>query len=61
MFFAINKKGLFLGRFNHLEVCDKATKINNQWTDDKDLTEFVNEAKRLKLDCSKILKISFIN
>ena len=53
--------GLFLGRFNHLEVCDKATTIDNKWTDDKDLIEFVNEAKKLELDCSKILKISSNN
>ena len=46
---------LFLGKFNHSHICDKATTIDYKWTNDKDLSEFVNEAKRLNLDCKKVL------
>ena len=33
-------------------ICDKATTIDGSWTKDKDLQEFVKEAKRRKLNCS---------
>ena len=46
---------LFLGKFNHSQICDKATTIDYKWTNEKDLSEFVNEAKRLNLDCKKVL------
>ena len=44
--------------YNHEQICDKATTADLSWTDDKDLTEFVSEAKRLNLKCKNILKTS---
>ena len=53
---AIPKGELFLGKFYNADICDKATqyKTNEEdlmWTKDKVLKEFVDEAKRRKLDC----------
>ena len=52
----IPKGELFLGKFYNADICDKATqyKTNEEdlmWTKDKVLKEFVDEAKRRKLDC----------
>ena len=49
---------LFKGMFNHEQICDKATTADLSWTQDKDLIEFVSEAKRLNLECENILKSS---
>ena len=53
-----NKKGeLFLGKFYNQEICDKATQLKSnekdlEWSKNKDLAEFVDEAKRRKLICN---------
>ena len=52
----IKKGELFLGKFYNQDICDKATQLqwNNkdlEWSKDGDLIEFVDEAKRRKLNC----------
>ena len=53
----IPKGELFLGKFYNEQICGKATKFKSDseyltWTDDEDLKEFVNEAKRRNLTCN---------
>ncbi len=48
---------LFLGKFYDEDICDKATQFgDNQkeliWSTDKDLKQFVDEAKNRELDCN---------
>ena len=59
----IPKGELFLGKFYNEQICDKATSFKSDskyltWTDDKDLKEFVNEAKRRNLTCN--VKIGYV-
>ena len=59
----IPKGKLFLGKFYNEQICDKATSFKSDskyltWTDDKDLKEFVNEAKRRNLTCN--VKIGYV-
>ena len=56
MIMKIKKGELFLGKFYNQDICDKATQLqwNNkdlEWSKDGDLIEFVDEAKRRKLNC----------
>ena len=51
------EEDLFLGKFNNEDLCDKATQTqwNNldlAWSTDKDLKEFVEEAKKRNLNCN---------
>ena len=53
----IKKGELFLGKFYNQDICDKATQLKSnekdlEWSKDKDLIEFVVEAKRRKLKCN---------
>ncbi len=48
---------LFLGKFYNDDICDKATQLDwNEkdliWSEDEELQEFVNEAKKRKLKCN---------
>ncbi len=52
----IKKGELFLGKFYNQDICDKATQLqwnkkDLEWSKDGDLIEFVDEAKRRKLNC----------
>ena len=54
----LNDRGeLFLGKFYNQDICDKATQLDwNEkdliWSEDEELKEFVDEAKKRNLQCN---------
>ena len=48
---------LFMDVHDYESICDKATTLSGNWTKDKDLVSFVQEAKNLQLDCYTLSKL----